>query len=434
MSAQPTWSARGPIILGLLTLVLLVGGFGSWAAMSEISGAVVVTGQIEVDQNRQVVQHPDGGVVRKVNVTEGARVEQGEVLVELDRTLLDSQLASSRAQLHEVRARRARLEAERDANDQITFPDDLVAMAEAQPEVAELVEGQSRLFEARRETADTTLSQLGTRKTQIARQIEGIDAQQTALRSQVELIGQELEDQQTLLDRGLAQSARVLSLRREAARLEGQIGELVAQRAEAEERIGEIGNQVLTYTIQRREESISELRDLRVRETELSETVSTLAEQRARTEIEAPVGGVVYDLSVYGPQAVVRAAEPVMYIVPQDRPLVIQARVPPIHVDQVNVGQRVVLRFPSFDSRTTPELGGEVMRVSADSFMDEASRMPFYRAEIVLAAGEIDRLPEGLALIPGMPVEAYLRTADRTPIAYLTKPLTDYFSRAFREG
>ncbi|CAM4107489.1 HlyD family type I secretion periplasmic adaptor subunit [Palleronia rufa] len=434
MSAPRDWSARRPVILGLLTLVLLVGGFGSWAALGQISGAVVVTGQIEVDQNRQVVQHPDGGVVREVRVQEGDQVARGDVLVLLETTVLDSRLASARAQLAEVRARRARLEAERDDAPEVVFSEALRDAAAADPEIDDFVQGQLRLFRARRDTAKTTVSQLSGREQQIRLQIEGIAAQQEALGAQVDLLGKEVADQQTLLDRGLAQAGRVLGLRREQARLQGQIGELVAQRGEAEERIGEIGNQILTYTVQRREDAITQLRDLGVRETELREEVAALTDQRARTEIEAPVGGVIYDLTVFGPQAVVRPAEPVMYIVPQDRPLVIQARVPPIHVDQVTIGQQVVLRFPSFDARTTPELSGQVLRVSADSFVDEASRQPFYRAEIVLAPGEIDLLPDGLSLIPGMPVEAYLRTAERTPLAYLTKPLTDYFTRAFREG
>ena len=429
-----TWSARGPLLLGLFTLILLVGGFGSWAALSQISGAVVVSGQIEVEQNRQIVQHPDGGVVAEVLVREGDTVAAGDLLVVLDTTLLDSQLTPARAQLAELRARRARLEAEQDDADAITFPDALLRQADTDAEVADLIDGQRALFEARRETATTTLAQLARRRAQIDRQIEGLAAQEDSLREQVDLIGEELDSQQSLLDRGLAQASRVLSLRREASRLQGQIGELIAGRAEAEERISEIENQVLVYTVQRREEAIAELRDLRVRETEMSERVAGLSEQRSRTAITAPVGGVVYDMTVFGPQAVVTPAAPVLYIVPQDRALVIQARVPPIHIDQVNVGQDVILRFPAFDARTTPELSGEVILVSADAFVDDTSQAAFYRAELVLSPGEIDKLPDGLSLIPGMPVEAYLRTADRTPIAYLTKPLTDYFTRAFREG
>lgn len=429
-----SWPVRGPLATGLLALVFLVGGFGSWAAFSQISGAVVVAGQIKVEQNRQVVQHPEGGVVEVIHVTEGVTVDAGETLVTLDPSILQGRLTAARAQLFELRARRARLEAERDAARHIEFPADLLDAAAIDAEAAELVEGQRNLFEARRETAGKTLAQLGRRRSQIQRQIEGLIAQEHSVGQQVALVSEELADQQTLLDRGLAQASRVLSLRREAARLEGQIGEIIASRAEAAERISEIEDQELVYTVRRREEAITELRDLRPNEAETAEEVASLIAQVERTRIAAPVGGVVYDLSVFGPQAVIRGAEPLMYIVPQDRPLVIEAHVPPIHVDEVNVGQAAVLRLPAFDARTTPELEGKVTHVSADSFMDEASGHPFYRVELVLAAGEIERLPDGLSLIPGMPVEAYLTTAERTPIAYLTKPLTDYFTRAFREG
>ncbi|SFH08332.1 HlyD family secretion protein [Palleronia marisminoris] len=435
MSGLPhAWSARGPVAIGLLALMFLVGGFGSWAAFSQIAGAVVVAGQIKVEQNRQVVQHPDGGVVEEIHVAEGDTVAAGDVLLTLDPTTLQGRLTAARAQLFELRARRARLEAERDGTPQVEFPAGLLGAAALDAEAADLVEGQRNLFEARRETAEKTLAQLRRRHAQIERQIEGQAAQEDSLERQVALVGEELADQQVLLDRGLAQASRVLSLQREAARLDGRIGEVVASRAEAAERISEIADQELVYTVRRREEAITELRDLRPKEAETAEQVASLTAQVERTKITAPVGGVVYDLTVFGSQAVIRAAEPLLYVVPQDRPLVIEARVPPIHVDQVDVGQAVVLRFSSFDARTTPELTGAVTRVSADSFADEASGQPFYRVELVLDPGQIDRLPPGLQLIPGMPVEAYLRTEDRTPIAYLVKPLADYFNRAFREG
>lgn len=429
-----TWSARVPVAIGLLALMFLVGGFGTWAAFSQIAGAIVVAGQIKVEQNRQVVQHPDGGVVEAIHVSEGDRVAAGDVLLTLDPTILQGRLAAARAQLFELRARRARLEAERDGSHLIGFPGDLLEATAFDHEAAELVEGQRNLFEARRETADKTLVQLRRRLTQIQRQIEGFVAQEDSLERQVALVAEELADQQVLLDRGLAQASRVLSLQREAARLDGRIGEIVASRAEAAERISEIEDQELVYTVRRREEAITELRDLRPKEAQTAEEVASLTEQVARTQIEAPVGGVVYDLAVFGSKAVIRSAEPLLYVVPQDRPLVIEARVPPIHVDQVDLGQAVVLRFSSFDARTTPELTGAVTRVSADSFVDEASGQPFYRVELMLDPGQIDRLAPGLTLIPGMPVEAYLRTEDRTPIAYLVKPLADYFNRAFREG
>ncbi|MBJ3761650.1 HlyD family type I secretion periplasmic adaptor subunit [Maribius pontilimi] len=432
-TAFRSWSAKGPLALGIVTLVALVAGFGGWAMMTEISGAIIASGRIEVERNRQVVQHPDGGVVTDILVDEGDRVEVGDTLILLDTVLLNNRLGTVRNQLFEILARTARLEAERDQADDITFPEVLVAAKES-PEAARLMEGQRRLFLARRDTFDQFQAQIDGRGLQVARQVDGITSQQAALTTQVELIEEELADQQSLLDQGLAQASRVLSLRREAARLQGQVGELEAAAAEAAERISELEVQMLTMRVQRREEAITELRDLGVQEVETREELNSLTEQLARARITAPVAGIVYGLTVFAERAVIRSAEPVLYIVPQDRPLIIAAQVEPIHVDQVDVGQEVLLRFTTFDARTTPELTGEVIQISADSFQDEASRTDFYRAEIALKPGEIDRLPPNLVLIPGMPVEAFLRTEDRTPIAYLVKPLADYFNKAFRES
>ncbi|MFD1341608.1 HlyD family type I secretion periplasmic adaptor subunit [Litorisediminicola beolgyonensis] len=425
---------RTPMIVGILAVGLLVGGFGTWAWRTNIAGAIVAQGNIEVDQNRQIVQHPDGGVVNEILVDEGDVVEAGQVLIRLDPTLLRSELAITEGQYFELMARRARLQAERDDQDKIVFPEELLARAETDEEVGELVEGQRNLFQARRDSVDREIEQLAKRAEQITDQISGIESQQTALSEQLELIESELADQQSLLDRGLAQASRVTALKRERANLSGDSGELVAQKAQAEGRVTEIDIEILKLETRRREEAITTLRDLQYRERELGEQRRALKEQLSRLDITAPVSGVVYGLAVFTPRSVIRAADPVMYIVPQDRPLIIAAQVLPIHIDQLFVGQEVTLRFSAFNQRETPELFGTVTQISADAFEDEGTQVRYYRAEIVLTEGEIDRLPERLTLIPGMPVEAFLRTEDRTPLAYLTKPLTDYFAKAFRES
>ncbi|WP_375262659.1 HlyD family type I secretion periplasmic adaptor subunit [Palleronia sp.] len=428
------WPARGAIWSGVTALILLVAGFGYWASFSTLSGAIVVQGQIEAERNRQVVQHADGGIVTKLLVEEGDLVKKGQTLALLDSALLDAQLAAAQTQLVEYRARRARLEAESDGTRGVSFPTDLLHLAEADPQLAELIRGQSSLFDARRETARSTLVQLEGQRAQISQQIGGINAQLASLDRQVVLISDELRNQQSLLDRGLAQASRVLSLQREAAQLEGRAGALVASRAEAGEKLTDIGNQELFYTVQRREEAVAELRDVRLYEAQMVERVATLEAQHSRTGITAPLGGIIHDLAVFGPGAVIRAAEPMMAIIPTHRPPVIRARIPPVHIDQVAPGQPAILRFTSFDARTTPELHGLVLRVSADSFTDETTREPFYSVEISLDRDQLERLPEGLFLLPGMPVEGYLRTSNRTPLAYLLQPLTDYFNRALREG
>lgn len=428
------WSARRPLTIGLLTLALLLGGFGGWAVFTEIAGAVIATGRVEVERNRQVVQHPDGGVVAGILVDEGDSVAAGDVLIRLDGALLISDLTIVEGQLYELMARRGRLVAERDGADEVSFDAELLRLAAERPSVADLVDGQQRLFEARKLSFEQSLDQLDKRRRQIASQIEGIEAQQVALARQQELMQEELADQQNLQDKGLAQKSRVLALQREDARLSGTLGELQASRAESLGRVTELEIEALQLQSQRREEAITRLRDLQYREHELAEERRALIEQISRLDIRAPVSGIVYGLTVFAERAVIRQADPVLYLVPQDRPLVIASRIDTIDIDQVYPGQEVTLRFSALNSRTTPELFGRVSQVSADAFTDEQSGVSYYRAEVVLDEDQMARLPSDTVLLPGMPVEAFIRTENRTPLAYLLKPLSDYFMRAFRES
>ena len=276
------WSARRPLILGLLALLILCGGFGTWAVTAQITGAVIATGLIEVDQNRQVVQHLDGGVVTEISVAEGATVREGDMLIRLDAQDLQASLAIVEGQLFEILARRARFEAERDGAEAMRF-DPLLDEGEASA-IAELKTGQINLFETRLESVARSTEQLSNRKDQISSQIRGVVSQQEALRTQLDLIGQELESQQSLLDRGLAQAGTVLNLQRERARLEGQAGELTASAAEAAERITEIEIELLSLQTTRREEAITQLRDLQFNELELREQRTTLVRQLDRLD------------------------------------------------------------------------------------------------------------------------------------------------------
>lgn len=430
--AARSWSARRHVWLGMGTLAVLLGGFGLWSVTTNIAGAVVASGQIEVESHRQVVQHPDGGVVAEIHVTEGKSVQAGDLLIQLDGADRRSELAIVEGQLFELLARRARLTAERDGVTEITFAPELLELAKTRAEVAEQMDGQTRLFAARAETITNQTNQLAERRSQIDARIRGIDAQAKALTVQLELINKELADQQSLLDKGLAQATRVLALQRESARLEGQVGELTASRAQAEENISEIELEVLRLAAAHREEASTQLRDIGSQELELAERRRALIEQVARLEVRAPVSGIVLGLQVTTPRAVIRPADPVLYLIPQDRPLVIAAQVSPIHVDEVFAGQEAKLHFSAFSARTTPELMGHVTKVSADALVDQRTQASYYRVEIIPDPGELTKLG-GQTLLPGMPVETFIKTGDRTPLAYLVKPFMDYFNRAFRE-
>lgn len=426
-------SMRRPVILGLAATLVLVAGFGVWATTTRIAGAIVAPGQIEVEQDRQVVQHPDGGVVEEILVTEGATVAAGDPLLRLDGAALRSELTIVEGQLSELASRAARLTAERDGSATLDFPADILALAATSPEVAAQLDGQKRLFDARKATLAEQRDLLTRRIAQIRAQSDGIAAQRVALATQLGLIEQELASQQSLLDKGLAQAGTVLALQREQARLQGQLGELAAELARTEDQVTEIEIEISSLATRRREEATTELRQIGPTMLELAERRRALSERIARLEIRAPVSGVVLGLQVTTPRAVLRPADPVLFVIPQDRPLVITARIAPIHIDEVAVGQAAELVFPAFSGRDTPHLKGRVTLVSADALTDSRTGATYYTAEVQLDEGEQARLGDRV-LLPGMPVEVFLQTGRRTPLAYLVKPFTDYFVRAFRES
>lgn len=431
--SHPTYSAKRFVYLGLATVFILLAGFGYWGVTARIAGAIIAQGQIEVDSSKQVVQHIDGGVVKSILVDDGETVKAGQTVITLDPKRILTDLSITQSQLYEVSARRARLQAERDEQSAVDFGPTLLEIAEKRPTVKDVISGQDRLFHARAQTQQHAIEQLAKQRDQISNQVDGIDAQQAALVTQLELISQELEAQQSLQDRGLATASRVLSLLREQARLHGLVGELRASKAESQGQMTGIDLAILKLKTDRREETISLLRDLQLKELELLETEASLQARLENLDIKSPVDGVVLALQIHAKRAVVRPADPLMYIVPQDRPLVISAQINPVHVDQVYIGQEAVLRFSALDSRNSPELLGTMTHLSPDALEDSATGQAYYLSEVLLNDLELTKLPEGSRLLPGMPVEVYFRIGDRSPLTFLVKPFADYFNKAFRE-
>jgi HlyD family type I secretion membrane fusion protein len=425
------WGAGRHIWLGIITLVLMIGGIGGWSAFANIAGAVVSVGQLKVETNRQVVQHLDGGVVTELMVKEGDTVLAGDVLLRLDGKLLRGELAIVEGQFYEVLARTARLKAVRDDVDMPEFSDELLNAAD-NPAVQSLVDGQMRLHRARQQTVRGEKEQLRERQSQIGEEIEGSSAQQTALDMQISLIGQELEVQQGLLAKGLTQAGRVLALQRESARLNGERGSQVANIARLKGQISEIELQLIGARSTRVEEAITQLRDLEVNESELRERRSSLLETLDQLDIKAPRPGVVIGLTVHALRSVVRAAEPILYVVPSDVKLVIETKIQANNIDQVYPGQEARLRFSAFSARTTPDVAGKVEKISPDVFQDENTGASYYTAQLTFTKEGLRALGD-VELVAGMPVEAYIQTNVRTPFSYFLKPLTDYFNKALRE-
>jgi HlyD family secretion protein len=427
------WNIGRFLILGYATLAFMVVGFGAWGGFTSIAGAIVAHGTIEVQGNRQVVQHAKGGVIEKINVRDGDVVKAGDVLVELAGDDERSEFGIVEGQWFEILARKARLAAERDLTDTIVFSPELVARAAQDPKVAELMVAQQQQFEASAKVRDEELAQLTEREQQIEKQNVGLVAVDKATRSQLDMLSQEIKVQEDLLAKGLTQLARVLALKREFASLEGEGARAEAAIAENGGKIAETAIERVRLVSKMREEAIGELRDLEYREIELRERRAALTLQIEDLQLRAPVSGVVYGSTVDTLRGVIRAAEPIMYIVPQDAGLVVKAKVEPVNIDRVHVGQDARMRFAAFDARTTPEVDGKVLKVSADAIVEQQTQMRYYLAEISITQEARDKLGE-VEILPGMPVESYIRTGDRSPLVYLTKPLTDYFAKAFREG
>ena len=410
----------GAIVTGVLTL-----GVGGWAATVEISGAVVAGGVLVVESNVKKVQHPTGGVVGEVRVRDGDRVKAGDILVRLDDTQTRANLSIVTKALDELTARQARDEAERDAAAEVTFPDHLLARM-AEPDVARVVDGERRFFETRRSAREGQAAQL-------REQILGLEDQVVAKAREIKLIGEELEGVRILWQKNLVQMTRLTALERDGARLEGERGSLVSSIAQTRGRITETELQILQIDQDLRSEVSKDLAEIRSKSSEYVERKIAAEDQLRRIEIRAPQDGVVHQLTAHTVGGVISAqGEPIMLIVPESDALSAEVKIAPQDIDQVRVGQSAMLRFSAFSQRTTPELIGEVNLISADVSMDQKSGASFYTLRINVPETEIERL-KGLRLVPGMPVETFIRTGDRTVISYLTKPLMDQINKTWRE-
>ncbi len=425
-------SIRRYLAVALGACLLLVGAIGGIAATTEISGAVIATGTVVVDSRVKKVQSSNAGIVARINVREGDRVKSGDVLLSLDETVTRANLAIVEKGLDELNVRVARLEAERDGSPAIDFA---LALASGSPqaELARLTAGEQSLFELRLQARDGQKAQLRKRLSQLADEISGLGEQQGAKRQEMELIKAELEDVRSLWQQKLVALERITGLEREAVRLKGEHGQLTSAIAQAQGRVAETELQIIQIDQQMRSEVAAELRDAQAKIAELAERKVAARDALKHIDIRSPQDGIVHELAVHTVGGVVTAAEPLMLIVPIADDLTIETRIQPQDVDQVTTGQGATLRLSAFNQQTTPELNGVVKQISPDLVVDQRSGQGFYTARVNIPASEVSKL-RGIVLTPGMPVEVFLPTGDRTMLSYLVKPMMDQIERAFREG
>jgi len=423
-------SIRRHITAGSILVGILVFGLGGWAATAQISGALIAQGSVVVDSNVKKVQHPTGGVVGELYVHDGDHVKEGQVLIRLDETVTRANLAIVTKGLTELYARKARLAAERDGADSVAVPKELEKHL-ADTDVQDALASERKLFELRRQDRLGQKKQLQERITQLQQQISGLAAQQNAKDKEVGLIEQELVGVRDLYQKNLVQLNRLTSLQRDEARLEGERGQLVAQAAEAKGKIAEIELQIIQVDQDLSSDVAKELRETDSKIGEYVERKVTAEDQLKRTDIRAPQDGIVFQSTANTVGGVITAGDPVMLIVPEDDKLQVEVKVDPKDIDQAGFDQPVVLRFSSFNVRTTPEINGKVVRIAADTSIDQRTGQSYYLVRISMTDDEIKRLGD-VKLTPGMPVEAFLQTGERTMLSYLVKPLHDQLMRSFR--
>jgi HlyD family secretion protein len=429
--SQSRRSIRRHSVAGLVIVLILGGGVGGWAGTMKLTGALIAPGSVVVDSNVKKVQHPTGGIVGEVRVRDGDRVRSGDVVVRLDDTVTRANLAIVTKGLTELTARKSRLESERDGGTQVVFPSELMERA-GDPDVKSVINSERRLFELRRKARVGQQEQLRQRIEQLKEEVRGIRAQQEAKSKEIELIDRELVGVRDLWKQKLIPLNRVTELERQAARLEGESAQLIAQTAQIGGKIAETELQIIQIDRDLSSEVAKETREIDAKLGEFVERKVTAEDQLKRIDIRSPQDGTVFQSNVHTVGGVVTAGDQLMLIVPEADKLTVEAKVAPQDIDQVRVGQAALLRLSAFNQQSTPEINGNVTRISADATADQRTGLTYYTIRIAMPPEEVAKLGE-VTIIPGMPVEAFVQTGERTVISYFLKPLNDQLMRVFRQ-
>jgi HlyD family secretion protein len=431
LALRTRWSFEHELRMGLRILLAAIVVGGGWFVFVPLAGAVVVPGNLVVQSNVKTIQHPTGGVVAEIKVQNGSRVQAGDLLVRLDPTQAESSLQVVDKQLDEMRAREARLIAERDGRGAVDFPEQLTARS-ADESVKSLVASEDALFKARFTTRQSQKDLLQSKIAQFTDEISGFEAQTESKAKQLELIAGELTGVQDLYDKHLVPLTRLTSLQRESARIEGERGQLTSSIAETKSKIGEAQLQIVRTDQDFRSDVVKQLSEVQSKEAELVERSVAAHDLVDRIEIRAPTAGAVNQLSVHTIGGVIKAGETIMEIVPDMDDLQIEAHVQPKDIDHVKTGQKAFVRLTAFNQRTTPQLKGTVFYVSADIGHDQQSNTASYTIRVVLPDDERRRLA-GQQLVPGMPAEVFVQTGSRSMMSYVLEPISDQMRRAFVE-
>lgn len=424
----------GTIFAGWLMILVAFGGFAAWSVYAPLAEAVLAQGTVVVEGSRKTVQHLEGGIVHQILVADGDHVKAGQVLLRLDDSQVKADLALLQGNYDEAQAQQARLIAERDGASSIAFPADLLARAGA-AEVQAALSGQRGIFQSRRNTLDGQISILDNRISQSKAEISGLQLQQHSKERQEALINQELGGLRSLHAKGYASGSQVLAFERQAASLEGERGQVMAQIATVQESIGEANLQILQLRKTFLEQTEKDLRDTEAKVYDLAQRLRATRDHLARMTVHAPVAGVVVGMKVHTIGGVIPPGGTILDIVPSDDRLIVQAAIRPDDIDGIRPGLPATIRFSAFNRNMTdmtPTIDGKVIFVSADRLVDPRSGAPYYNVRVKVTAKGHQELGD-LKLLPGMPAEVIVKKGEHTLLQYLTSPLSDTLAKAFSE-
>jgi HlyD family secretion protein len=425
-------SVRGPMLVGLGIVLLLVASFGIWAATAPLAGGAVAPGVISPDGSRKTVQHLEGGIIGEIMVRDGDFVTAGNPLVTLEDTQTRAAYDMLLSQHRNLRAVQTRLTAEQLNRDSIDFPKELLAVS-SDAEITDILDVQRQLFATRRDAHASSKGVLEQRIRQIRDQIRGLEAQLTSSAQRVVLVDEELKGKVFLYEKGLIPKPQLLAVYRARAEVDGSRGQYEASIAQARERIGETELELVSLDAKRADEISRELDKARTELSKVKEQLGASKDALARTVITAPVSGTVVNLHFKTRGGVIQRGQPILDIVPANDDLLIDARVALTDIDVVHPGLPAYVHLSAYTQRSLPQIEGRVLSISADSLRDEPTGTSYYRARVEVDREQLSRLGEDIKLIPGMPAEVLIVTGERTLFGYLLQPFRDLFRRSLRE-
>lgn len=426
-AAEQSFGIRSRVVMVAVLAIALIGGCGSWAVHARLTGAVIAQGKVAVRKQVKLIQHRDGGIVAEILVANGDAVKAGDILVRLDETQTKAELGVLKGQRAELEGRRARHLAERDGAAAIRFD----SRFEHDPFTAEIARGEIRLFNENLAVREARRDQLSLQIGQFEEQVRGLTAQQEANSNERKMVKEDLERLTPLYNKGFIEIGKIRTMERDLVKIDGLKGEIDANIARVKGQISESRIKIIELDQQARTDGQRDLREVDGKLAELQERIVASLDRLSRMVIRSPIPGTVNELAVNSVNGVIAPKETLMSIVPESADLVVEAKLSPTDIDQATTGQSARLRFSSFNQRTTPEVAGTVETIGAAATLDQASGQTYYLSTIAIAGGE--KQVAGKPIVPGMPVEVFLTTGDRTALSYLIKPFTDQMMKSFRE-